>query len=40
MRCFKHHYRGIAILQRAACLRRIRLRQLLRELQMELWEAG
>lgn len=34
----KLRHRGIAILQRAACLRRIRLRQLLAELQTELWE--
>jgi len=36
----KLRHRGIAILQRAACLRRMRLRELLRELQTELWETA
>jgi hypothetical protein len=31
-------HRGIAVLQRAACLRKIGMRELLRELQTEIWE--
>ena len=36
----KLRHRGISVLQRAACLRRIGLKELLRELQTELWETA